>query len=51
MPNRIDPNNPKIVQHKVGGRWRKKQKCISAIAAQRALRLLRGVAHGMVPNK
>ena len=50
MPNRISPDNPREVQHLVKGRWVHKQTCESAAAAQRALNLLRGKAHGWEPT-
>lgn len=36
----------KVVQHKKGGKWSKKQTCASPAAAKRAMDLLRGVEHG-----
>ena len=50
MPNRINPNNPREVQHMVNGRWTRKQLCDSPAAAKRALKLQRGVAHGWEPT-
>ncbi len=36
----------KVVQHKKGGKWVKKQTATSVVNAQRAINLLRGVEHG-----
>jgi len=47
MPNR---RKGRIIYHKKGGRWRIKQRCKSVANAKRALRLLRGVAHGWRPT-
>ncbi len=41
----------KVVQHKKGGKWSKKQTATSVENAEKAIRLLRGVEHGMVPRK
>lgn len=52
MPYRIDPNNPRAVQKKSGGRWTRKQLTKSPAAAKRAIRLLRGIEHGTLkPRK
>ena len=48
MPNR---RKGRIIYHKKGGRWRIKQRCKSVANAKRALRLLRGVAHGWKPTR
>jgi len=40
----------KVVQHKKGGKWSKKQTAKSIPAAKRALNLLRGVEHGWTPT-
>jgi Zn/Cd-binding protein ZinT len=39
------------VLHKKGGKWTVKQTCSSPAAAERAIRLLRGIDHGMTPKK
>ncbi len=39
------------VMHQKGGKWSKKQKCGSPAAADAAIRLLRGVEHGMKARK
>jgi len=36
---------------KATGKWRLKQTCKSEASAKRALRLLRGIEHGLVPRK
>lgn len=41
----------KNVMHFKGGKWSVKQRCGSPSAADAAIRLLRGVEHGMVPRK
>ena len=48
MPNR---RKGKVIYHKKGGKWRIKQRCKSVANAKRALRLLRGVAHGWKPTR
>ena len=35
------------ILHKVGGRWKVKQVCSSVANAKKAMRLLRGIEHGM----
>ena len=40
-----------VIYTKSSGKWEKKQTCGSVEKAERALRLLRGVEHGMVPRK
>jgi len=40
----------KKIYHKVGGKWKLKQTCISVEKAKAALRLLQGVAHGWEPT-
>jgi len=40
----------KVVQHKKGGKWTKKQTARSVPAAKRAINLLRGVEHGWTPT-
>lgn len=39
------------VMHQKGGKWSIKQRCTSPANAKAAVRLLRGVEHGMVPRK
>jgi len=39
-----------VVYHKKNGKWTVKQRCKSAAAARRAIRLLQGVEHGWHPN-
>ena len=39
------------VMHQKGGKWSIKQTCKSNANAKAAVRLLRGVEHGMVPRK
>jgi hypothetical protein len=39
------------VMHLKGGKWTVKQRCKSPTAAESAIRLLRGIEHGMVPRK
>lgn len=40
------------IHTKSSGEWEKKQTCKSVAAAERALRLLRGIEHGtLVPGK
>ncbi len=41
----------KTIQHKKAGKWTKKQTAASIPAAKRAMNLLRGIEHGMVPRK
>lgn len=45
MPYKIVGN---VVMHKKKGKWSKKQRCGSHANAVAAVRLLRGVEHGMV---
>jgi len=40
----------KTIYHKKGGKWKVKQVCRSIEAAKAALRLLRGIAHGLKPR-
>ena len=40
----------KTIYHKVGSKWKVKQICKSIASAKSALRLLRGIAHGMKPR-
>ena len=40
----------KVVYIKENGEWVVKQRCRSAVAAQKALNLLRAVKHGWVPT-
>jgi len=47
MPYRRDGNK---VLHKKGGKWSVKQTCRTPETAKRAIRLLRGVEHGMKPR-
>uniref|UniRef100_A0A6H1ZHB1 Uncharacterized protein n=1 Tax=viral metagenome TaxID=1070528 RepID=A0A6H1ZHB1_9ZZZZ len=39
------------VMHKKGESWKVKQTCKSSAAAESAIRLLRGIEHGMQPKK
>ncbi len=48
MPYRVSGNK---VLHKKGGKWKVKQTCKSHAAAFAALRLLRGIEHGMKPRR
>jgi len=48
MPNK---RVGKVIYHKVGGKWKVKQRCGSVSAAKKALNLLRGVAHGWEPTR
>lgn len=41
----------RTIYSKATGKWRKKQTCRSVAAAKRALKLLRGIEHGLVPRK
>lgn len=41
----------KTIYTKKTGRWKKKQISKTIASAKRALRLLRGIEHGMVPRK
>jgi len=36
---------------KSSGEWKKKQTCSSVVKAESALRLLRGIEHGLKPRK
>lgn len=40
----------RVIYKKANG-WHKKQTCTSVENAKKALRLLRGIEHGMVPRK
>jgi len=40
----------KKVYHKKGGKWSVKQTCKSVANAKKAIRLLRGIEHGMIPK-
>jgi Zn/Cd-binding protein ZinT len=48
MPYRRSGNK---VLHKKGSKWSVKQTCKSPAAAEAAIRLLRGVDHGVKPRK
>jgi hypothetical protein len=50
MPYKIGSNKKSILHYK-NGRWSVKQTCSSPAAAKRAIRLLRGIEHGMKPRK
>ncbi len=50
MPYRVDPKNPKNVQHYKNGRWSLKQTAKSAAAAKRTVKLLYGIKGGMKPK-
>lgn len=39
------------VLHKKGGKWKVKQTCKSAAAAERAIKLLRGLHHGTIKKR
>jgi len=51
MPYRIASHNPCVVQHRVKGKWKKKQECKSAAAAEKAINLLRGIDRGFKPTR
>ena len=40
----------KVIQHKVGGKWRKKAKAKSVKSGKKMMNLLRGVSHGWRPT-
>jgi len=47
MPNK---RIGRVIYHKVGGRWKVKQRCTSVTNAKKALNLLSGVEHGWKPT-
>ena len=40
-----------VVQHKVGGKWKKKAKAKNPASAKRMIRLLNAVKHGWRPTR
>jgi len=51
MPIRINPNNPRQIQHFINGKWKHKQTCGSPAKAKAAFRLLKGLEKGTIKKE